>query len=101
VNRSTDDKPLTIDQLSKSIFACFLYSSPAEENMASEAYKREREIANVVALFDMLQDQALLGWHHKAGPNDSNQRRLRRIFGSKAAMAGANCCEMHYAPSST
>jgi hypothetical protein len=36
-NRSTDEKPLTIDMLSKSLFACFLYRYPVEDNMATVA----------------------------------------------------------------
>jgi len=87
VNRSTDEKPLTIDLLSKSIFANFLYASPAEESMASEAYKREQEIEHVVELMNMLHDQALGSWNAKAGANDFNQRRLTRLFRSKSAMA--------------
>jgi hypothetical protein len=49
-NRSTDAKPLTIDMLSKSVFACFLYQEPVTDNMATESYKREQEINNVTAL---------------------------------------------------
>jgi len=43
-NRSTDDKPLTVDMLNKSLFACFLYSEPVEDNMTTDAYKRDDEI---------------------------------------------------------
>jgi hypothetical protein len=86
-NRSTDEKPITIDMLSKSIFSCFLYAEPVEDNMTSDAYKREKEIANIVSLMNMLHDLALTSWNPKAGPNDGNQRRLERLFRSKSIMA--------------
>jgi hypothetical protein len=79
--------PLTIDMLSKSTFACFLHAEPVEDNMATEAYKRDKEIANNVALMNMLHDLALVGWNPKAGSNDNNQRRLERLFRSKSVMA--------------
>lgn len=86
-NRSTDEKPLTIDMLNKSIFACFLYSAPLDDNLLSETYKRDREIENVVALMNMLHDIGLAGWNPKAGPNDEGQRKLVRLFRSKSIMA--------------
>ena len=86
-NRSTDNKPLTIDMLSKSIFPCFLYREPAEENMATEAYERASEIENVVTFMNMLYDFGLSGWSPKAGKNDTTQKKLERIFRSKSIMA--------------
>jgi hypothetical protein len=88
-NRSTDEKPITIDMLSKSLFACFLYGEPVEDNMTTDAYKRDDEIENNVALMNMLYDLALSGWNAKAGPNDGNQRRLTRLFRSKSIMSWA------------
>ena len=32
-NRSTDEKAITIDMLSKSLFACFLYSQLVEDDI--------------------------------------------------------------------
>jgi hypothetical protein len=86
-NRGTDEKPLTMDMISKSLFACFLYTEPVEDNMATDAYKRDAEIENNIALMNMLYDLALFGWNPPAGPNDGNQRRLVRLFRSKAIMA--------------
>lgn len=86
-NRSTDEKPLTIDMLSKSIFACFLYQEPVSDNMATDLYRREQEINNVTGLLNMLHALALVAWNPSAGPNDGNQRRLNRLFRSKAIMA--------------
>jgi hypothetical protein len=86
-NRSTDEKPLTIDMLSKSIFSSFMYREPVEDNMATDAYKRDSEVANTVALMNMLYDLALASWNAKAGPKDHNQRKLNRLFRSKSIMA--------------
>jgi len=86
-NRSSDEKPITIDQLSKSLFSNFLYRWPVDDNMATENYKRDAEVANMVAVMNMFYDLALHRWNPKAGPNDETQRRLSRLFRSKAAMA--------------
>ena len=86
-NRSTEQQPLTIDMVTKSIFTAFLYRDPTEDNMATDAYKREKEISNNVELMNMLYDLALNSWNPKASPNDTNQRKLKRIFGSKSIMA--------------
>jgi hypothetical protein len=86
-NRGTDEKPLTIDVLSKSIFACFLFTDPTEDNIATEAYKRDKEIDNVVALMNMFHDLALCSWNSKAAKGDYTQRQLSRLFGSKSMMS--------------
>ncbi len=86
-NRSTDEKPLTIDVLTKSLLASFLCTQPMEENLATDAYKRDKEIENVIALMNMINDLGLGFWNPQAGKNDDTQRRLRRIFGSKSMMA--------------
>ena len=75
--------------LSKSLFACFLYSEPVEDNMTTDAYKRDDEIENNVALMNMLFEVSLYRYNPKAGPNDGNQRRLSRLFRSKSIMAWA------------
>lgn len=86
-NRGTKDKPLTIDMISKSVFAHFLYTEPADEDLATDSYKREKEVANVIAFMNMLYDLGMSGWNSDASPHDENQRRLNRIFGSKPIMA--------------
>ena len=86
-NRSTDDKPLTIDQLSKSLFSSFLYREPTTDNMTTDDYKRDYEVENMVSLMNMVYDLALCEWDAKAGENDERQRRLNRIFRSKSMMA--------------
>lgn len=82
-----DEKPLTIDMISKSIFSSFMYLEPVEDNMANDDYARDKEVANTVALMNMLHDLALASWDPKAGPNDEKQRKLRRMFRSKSIMA--------------
>lgn len=86
-NRGSDEKPLTIDMISKSLFANFVYTEPVEDNMATDAYKRDREIKNNIALMNMLHNLAMASWNAKAGAGDTNQRRLERLFRSKSIMA--------------
>jgi hypothetical protein len=73
--------------LSKSLFACFLYSQPVEDDIATGAYRREQEIENNVNLMNILYELALSSYNTQAGPNDGNQRRLNRLFRSKSVMA--------------
>lgn len=86
-NKSTNEKPLTIDMLSKSIFACFMYREPVEDNMATEVYKRQTEVENVIAFMNMLHDLGLHAWSATASATDTKQRQLTRMFRSKSAMA--------------
>ena len=86
-NRSTDEKPLTLDLLSKSLFACFLCREPSRDNMTTEAYKRDAEWQSMVTFMNMFDDLALHLWNPKAGPINETGRKLRRIFGSKSMMA--------------
>ena len=86
-NKSTDKCPLTVDMLSKSIFTHFLYKWPTEDNIATDAYKREKEIANNIALMNLLYDLALKEWNPEASPNDPTQVRLKRLFRSKSIIA--------------
>jgi hypothetical protein len=88
-NRSTDQKPLTMDMLTKSLFACFMYTEPIEDDMATDAYQRDKEIANNIALMNMLYDLGLAAWNPQAGANDSTQRKLNRLLRSKSIMAWA------------
>jgi hypothetical protein len=86
-NRSTAEKPITLDMLQKSVFTNFLYREPLTHDLTTGAYKREAEINNVVALMNFVFDFGLSAWNPKAPPNDANQLRLGRIFGSKSMMA--------------
>jgi hypothetical protein len=86
-NRSTDEKPLTMDMLQKSLFAAFMYREPTPDDLTTDAYLRETEVNNVVALMNMLYDSGLNGWDGKASQNDGTQLRLSRMFRSKSMMA--------------
>jgi hypothetical protein len=86
-NRSSNDQPLTIDMLSKSLLSCFLYADPLYDDMFSDKYKREFEFRNVVALMNMIFELALNSWNSKASTNDQSQMRLNRLFSSKSIMA--------------
>lgn len=86
-NRGSEEKPITMDMLGKSIFSCFMYREPTDDNMVTDAYKRDEEMNNVVALMNFLHDLALVEWDGKAGPNNEDQRRLERMFRSKSMMA--------------
>lgn len=86
-NRSSDARPLTMDMLTKSIFSNFLYSHAVTENIATDAYRRDDEIANTVALMNALHDRALHAWDPNVGAQDAAQRRLQRLFRSKSIMA--------------
>lgn len=99
-NRGSAETPLTIDQLSKSLFSNFLYREPTDDNMTTDAYARDHEMQNMVELMNALYDVALASWNTKASPNDDQQRRLGRLMGSKSMMAwaellhGAVCGEL-------
>lgn len=55
--------------------------------MATDAYKREYEFQNNIALLNILYDLALAEWNPKAPRGDTNQIRLNRLFSSKSIMA--------------
>lgn len=86
-NRSTDEKPITIDMLSKSLLTGFMLREPVSDNMATDAYLREAEVENVVDLMNMLHDLALHAWSPQASASDTSQRKLVRMFRSKSIMA--------------
>lgn len=86
-NRSSQEKPLTIDMLSKSLLACFLYSEPVWDNMATDAYKRDKEIRNNIYLMNCLYDLAMYAWSPTPTSAANDQLKLDRIFGSKSIMA--------------
>jgi hypothetical protein len=88
-NRSTDEHPLTIDQIRKSMFSNFLYEYAVDDDMTKSSYLRDSEVDNLVHLMNLLYDQALCSWKPLAGKNDASQLRLRRLFGSKPMMAWA------------
>jgi hypothetical protein len=88
-NRGTDQHPLTMDMLQKSLFSSLLYRDPLEDSMTTDAYKRDEEVANMVSVLNMFYELALHAWNGEAGAKDENQRRLQRLVRSKSMMAWA------------
>ena len=86
-NRSTDQKPITIDMLKKSLLSGFLYREPVSDGLTSAAYKREIEIVNLISIMNAMYDQAFNQWNADAGPTDQHQRQLNRMLRSKSIMA--------------
>lgn len=86
-NKGSKEQPLTIDMLSKSLFACFLYTDPLHDDMLSDKYKRDAEFNNILKLFNMIYDLSLVNWNPKASQNDLSQIKLQRIFSSKSILA--------------
>jgi hypothetical protein len=50
-NRGTDEQPITMDMLEKSLFAHFLYREPTNESLTSEHYRRDEEMNNLIELY--------------------------------------------------
>jgi len=86
-NRSTDESPLTMDMLQKSLLSNFLYLTPMEEDLASNKYLREKEINNVVTLFNILDEEILHLWDFTKPKSDQTQIRLKRLIRSKSIMS--------------
>lgn len=86
-NRSSMEKPITMDMLQKSLFTHFLYRVPTDHDLTATVYKRESEINNLVALMNFIVEQGLHAWDAKSTPNDGHQLKLNRMFGSKSMMA--------------
>ena len=88
-NYPTDEKPLTTNALTNSLFTFFLYREPVEDNMATDAYRRGSEVKNVVRLMNLLNDLTLYQWNPKATINDEGQRKLVRLVRSRFMKAWA------------
>jgi hypothetical protein len=86
-NRSTDETPLTMDMLQKSLLSNFLYLTPMEEDLASNKYLREKEINNVITLFNILDEEILHLWDFTKPKSDQTQIRLKRLIRSKSIMS--------------
>ena len=86
-NRSSDEYPLTMDMLSKSILSNFLYKYPLEDELISKYYLREAEIQNVITLCNIFYEEILSSWDHKKSKGDQYQLKLKRIIRSKSIMA--------------
>ena len=78
-NRPTEEKPITMNSLTNSLFASFLYRHPVSENMATEAYMRSMEIQTMVRVMNMLDDLAFSRWDTRGSHGSDEQLKLRRI----------------------
>lgn len=88
-NRSSAEHPLTLDQLGKSVFANFIYKHPTDDDLASDKYKRDKEITNVITLCNIIYEEVLNKWDSSKTENDLIQNKLNRMFRSKSIMAWA------------
>ena len=88
-NRATDERPITLNGLASSLFACFLYREPVRDNMTTDAYKRGFETENVVKLMNMFDDLGLNQWSPKASKNNEHQLKLSRLVRARFMKAWA------------
>ena len=86
-NRSSDEYPITMDMLSKSLLSNFLYLTPVEEDLASNKYLRAQEINNLVTLFNILYEELLHLWDGTKPKSDETQIKLKRLIRSKSIMS--------------
>ena len=88
-NRPTDEKPLTLNGLTDSLFSSFLYRQPVEDDMTTDDYKRGNETENMVKLLNMLDEMGFHSWNPKASKSDDSQLKLRRMFRTRFMKAWA------------
>lgn len=86
-NRSSIEYPLTMDMLSKSIFANFIYRYPTDDDLTSTNYKRDKEIINAINLCNIIDEEIMNKWDSSKSENDLTQNKLNRMFRSKSIMA--------------
>ena len=86
-NKGSNEKPITLDMLSKSILKHFLCVEPLLDNILSEKYKRDIETKNVIKFMNQMFDQSLYLWNPDANKNDNTQTKLHRLYASKSIMA--------------
>ena len=79
----TDEHPITMNSLTNSLFANFLYRQPVSDNMTTEAYARTSEMQNMVRLMNILGESALSQWNPRGSGSKDNQLRLERIIRSR------------------
>jgi len=79
-NRASEERPLTLNGLTNSLFASFLYREPVRDNMTTDAYMREFEIDNMVRLMNMLDEVGLSQWNATAGKTADHHLKLSRII---------------------
>ena len=97
-NRPTDEKPLTLNGLTDSLFSSFLYRQPVEDDMTTDAYKRGNETENMVKLLNMLDEMGFHRWNPKASKSDDSQLKLRRMFRTRFMKAWAELLKASICP---
>ena len=88
-NRASEDRPITLNGLTNSLFTYFLLREPVTDNMTTEDYSRQDEMENMVSLMNMFHELALDQWDPKPGKNSDNQRKLSRMIRARFMKAWA------------
>ena len=88
-NRATDDRPMTLNGLTGSLFASFLYREPVTDNMTTDAYRRGFETENMVKLMNMFDELGLNEWSSKSAKNNERQLKLIRLVRARFMKAWA------------
>ena len=88
-NRATDERPITLNGLTNSLFSSFLYRHPVRENMTTDAYKRGFETINMVKLMNMFDELGLNEWNPKATINNEHRLKLTRFVRARFMKAWA------------
>lgn len=88
-NRATDDKPITMNGLTTSLFASFLFRQPVSDNMTTGSYKRGSEARNMVTLMNMIDELGMNEWNPKVAKTNDKQLKLTRIVRARFMKAWA------------
>ena len=81
-NYQTAEKPITMNSLTNSLFANFLYRQPVADNLTTDSYMRGAELQTMITLMNMLDELAMSQWNAKS-VNDGDQHKLGRLIRSK------------------
>ena len=88
-NRATDDRPITLNGLSKSLFASFIYHEAVRDNITTDDYKRGFETHNMIKLMNMFDELGLNQWKPKTTKGDDYQLKLTRLVRARFMRAWA------------
>ncbi len=88
-NRATDEHPITLNGLTASLFANFLLRDPVQDNMTTDSYMREFEIANMINLMNMIDDAGFNQWTPKSAKSNEFQTKLTRVIRARFMKAWA------------
>ena len=97
-NRATDERPITLNGLTNSLFTSFLYRDPVWDNMTTDAYLRSAEARNMVSLLNMLDELGLSEWNPKSPKNNERQLHLSRLVRARFMKAWAELLRDSIAP---